>query len=63
MLVKEKAWNSSCYGSKECKTEFCDDLDKLCLCPPNTIFDGNSNFCLYNAGRPGKIKLYPLYSV
>lgn len=56
ILVIEKAWNSACYESKECRTEFCDDVDKVCLCPPNTIIDGNYNYCLDNTGKTGKIK-------
>lgn len=49
--AKKKAWNSACYESKECKTEFCDAVDKLCLCPPNTIIDENYNYCLDNTGK------------
>uniref|UniRef100_K1RT07 Lysyl oxidase-like protein 2 n=1 Tax=Magallana gigas TaxID=29159 RepID=K1RT07_MAGGI len=44
--AKKKAWNSTCNESNECRTEFCNDLDKLCLCPPNTIIDGDNNSCL-----------------
>ncbi|XP_052705082.1 uncharacterized protein LOC128180917 isoform X1 [Crassostrea angulata] len=49
--AKKKAWNSACYESKECKTEFCDAVDKLCLCPPNTIIDENYNYCLDNTDK------------
>lgn len=47
--AEKKAWNSSCYGNKECKTKFCND--KLCLCPPNTIINGGYNTCLDITGK------------
>lgn len=56
IFVIEKVWNFVCYESKECKIEFCDDVDKVCLCLLNIIIDGNYNYCLDNIGKIGKIK-------
>lgn len=57
----EKAWNSTCNESNECRTEFCNDLDKLCLCPPNTIIDGDNNSCLNVTKITGNIYSVSLY--